>query len=532
MPAPADQGRGGDRRWWVLAGACCGLTVLMLDSTVVNVALPVLRRDLDATTVELGWIPNAYLLVLAALVVTMGRLGDILGRRRVFLVGLTTFGLGSILGGAAQSPEMVIAARAVMGVGAACTLPLSLTLVNDAFPPEQRGRAMGLWAAVSSLALALGPILGGILAEADWRLIFWMNLPIVIAGFLVTRSAAAETRDETSTQRIDFPGVLLLSAGLGALTIGFAQAEDWGWGAPDTLGLITFGLLTLVAFWIVEHRVDEPIVDFALFRNKPYFGASAAAFALVGAYWVVVFFFPQFLQDVLDYSPAEAGLLILPVTLPMVLISVVADRFVKALGPRIVMGSGMLAGLAGLILMGTVDGGSDYLSVFPGFLLFGIALGFVYAPMQTAAMAAMPQAKAGIASGVLAMNRVLSGALSLAITGSLFHTVLRERIETEVAGGGIGAGAAGELEGLANGTPSATAELSRLSVASADAIVSGVEDAFTYALSTMLWFPIAVTAIGAVLTWAYVRAPGDGSDGPAPEVEVPPHHRHRGRFHL
>jgi len=354
----------------------------------------------------------------------------------------------------------------------------------------------------------------------------------VIAGFLITRWAAAETRDETSTQRIDLPGVILLSAGLGSLTVGFAQAEDWGWGSPDTLGLIGAGLLILVGFWFVEHRVSEPIVDFALFRNKPYFGASAAAFALVGSYWVVIFFMPQYLQDILDYSPAEAGLLILPVTLPMVVISLVADRFVKALGPRIVMGGGMLAGVAGLFMMGTVDGGSDYLSLFPGFLLFGLALGFVYAPMQTAAMAAMPGAKAGIASGVLAMNRVLSGALSLAITGSLFHTVLRERIENEVGGGGIGPDAAGELEGLANGTPSATAELARLSGSTADAIITGVEDAFTYALSTMLWFPIALTALGAALTWIYVRAPGDGSDGPNEPVVVPPHHHHRGRFHL
>ncbi len=196
-----------------------------------------------------------------------------------------------------------------------------------------------------------------------------------------------------------------------------------------------------------------------------------------------------------------------------------------------VMGCGMLAGCAGLLWMGRIDGGSDYLSIFRGLLLFGLALGFVYAPMQTAAMAAMPAAKAGIASGVLAMNRVLSGALSLAITGSLFHTVLRSQIEAEVGGGGLEAGAARELEGLANGTPSATAELARLPAAGAGAIVTGVEDAFTYALSTMLWFPIALTALGAALTWIYVRAPADSSDGPA-EPAIPPHHHHRGRFHL
>jgi EmrB/QacA subfamily drug resistance transporter len=526
-PEGAEREDGGsDRRWWVLAGACCGLTVLMLDSTVVNVALPVLRRDLDATTTEISWIPNAYLLVIAALVVTAGRLGDILGRRRVFLFGLATFGVGSVLGGAAQSPEMVIFARAVMGVGAACTLPLSLTLVTDSFAPAERGRAMGLWAAVSSLALALGPVLGGLLAEVDWRLIFWMNLPIVVAGFLITRWAAAETRDESAPPRIDVPGVVLLSVGLGALTIGFAQAEEWGWGSAATLGLIAAGALTLAVFWVVEHRVSNPIVEFALFRNKPYFGASAAAFALVGSYWVVVFFQPQYLQDILGYSPAASGLLILPVTLPMVVISLVSDRLVQAFGPRLVMGGGMLLGLAGLLLMAQVDADSDYISVFPGYLLFGLALGCVYAPMQTAAMAAMPQAKAGIASGVLAMNRVLSGALSLAITTSLFHSLLHDQIRSQVAGG-LSDAAAGELEGLANATPSALAELARQPSERAGALLAGVDDAFTYALSNMLWFPIGLTALGALLTWLYVRAPGAGEG-----ATVPDHHRHRGRFHL
>ncbi len=516
-----------DRRWWVLAGACCGLMVLMLDSTVVNVALPVLRRDLDASTTELQWIPNAYLLVIASLVVTAGRLGDIVGRRRIFLFGLATFGIGSVFGGLAQGPEMVIAARAVMGVGAACTLPLSLTLVNDAFPPEQRGRAMGIWAAVSSLALALGPIVGGVLAELDWRLIFWMNPPIVVAGYLLTVTSAAETRDESAAS-IDVPGVLLLSAGLGAVTIGFAQAESWGWGSIATLGTIGAGLALLVGFWAVEHRVAHPIVEFELFRNKPYVGASAAAFALVGSYWVVAFFEPQYLQDILDYSPVAAGLLILPITFPMVVISLFADRLVSARGPRAVMGGGMLIGALGLLLMTRVDASSDYGSLFAGYLLFGFALGFVYAPMQTAAMAAMPQAKAGIASGVLAMNRVMSGAVSLAITASVFHTLLRERIQSDV-GHGLSEHAAGELEGLANGTPSAQAELARQPASLMHTIVSGVDEAVSFALSHTLLFPLGLTLVGAALTWAWVRGPAPSAD---PAAEPPPHHNHRGRFHL
>ena len=508
---------------------------LMLDSTVVNLALPVLREDLDASTTELQWIPNAYLLVIAAFVVTAGRLGDLFGRRRAFLAGLVLFGAGAVMGGLAEGPEAVIAARAVMGAGAAFLLPLSLTLVTDAFPGSDRGRAMGIWAAVSSLALAIGPIAGGTLAQLDWRLIFWINVPIVVVGYVLVRSAAEETRDEKAPPRIDVPGFLLLAIGLGTVTLGFAQAEDWGWASASTLGAIGFGLTALVAFWFVEHRVANPIVEFDLFRNKPYLGASAAAFALVGSYWVVMFFQPQYLQDILGYSPLAAGLLILPITLPMVLISPVANRFVERLGDRNVMGCGMLLGLIGLIVMTRIDGNTGYGVLFVGYSLFGLALGFVYAPMQTAAMAAMPQAKAGIAAGVLAMNRILSGALSLAITASIFHTLLRERIESEVqaVGARLTEGGAAELEGLANGTASAQAELASQPPALQDRISDAVADAFSYALSNTLLFPALLVVVGAVITWAYVRGPDEEREYPDLGGGVSSHlHWRRGRYHL
>lgn len=518
---------GTDRRWWVLAGACAGLTVLMLDSTVINLALPELQKDLDASTTELQWIPNAYLLTIAAFVVTGGRLGDLLGRRRVFLVGLALFGVGSIFGGVSSSAEMVIGARVVQGLGAALVLPLSLTMVTDAFVGSDRGRAMGIWAAVSSLALAAGPIAGGTLAQLDWRLIFWINLPIVLFGLIVTRWAAPLIRDETSAPGIDYPGVALLSVGLGALTLGLAQAEQWGWGSPATLGVAGGGILLLAAFWAFERRAANPTVDFALFRNLPYFGASAAAFALVGSYWVVMFFQPQYLQNILGYSPVAAGFLILPVTAPMIVVSLVADRIVGRFGVRAVMGSGMVLGVLGLFAMGRIDAGTTYGTLFVGYLLFGLALGFVYAPMQTAAMAAMPQAKAGIASGVLAMNRVLSGALSLAITASLYHTFLREEIQSLLTSPRLSEDEAGELEGLSAGTPSAESELASQPASTVSAITDAVDQASSYAISNMLWFPIGLTAIGAALTWKFVRS--TGATAPA---SPPDQHRHRGRFHL
>jgi EmrB/QacA subfamily drug resistance transporter len=518
-----------DRRWWVLAGSCAGLTVLMLDSTVINLALPELQRALDASAAELQWMPNAYLLAIAATVVTAGRLGDIYGRRRVYLVGMVLFGLGSVLGGLAQDPTAVIGARVVQGLGAASLLPLSLTLVTEAFPPSQRARAMGIWASVSGVALALGPIIGGVLAGIDWRLIFWINLPVVVFGFLITRWAASETRDETAPQRVDLPGMALLTIGLVAFVLGLVQGEGWGWDSTRTLGSIGGGVLALAAFVAVELRVENPTVDLSLFRNGPYFGASAAAFALVGSYWVVMFFEPQYLQNILGYSAAEAGLLILPITAPIVLLSPVVHRMIAAHGARTVMTSGMALGFAGLLVMSRIDAETGYGILFAGFLLFGIGTALVYAPMQTAAMEAMPDSKAGIASGVLAMNRIMSGAVALAISGAIFHALLREKIQALVDAPPLSERDAGELEGLAAGTETAQARLAEEAPARAAAITEAVDEAVAFALSNALLLPAALAAIGGVLCWAFVRG---GDERSVAEPKAHHHHWPRGRFHI
>ncbi len=423
-------------------------------------------------------------------------------------------------------------------------LPLSLTLVTDAFPPADRGRAMGIWAAVSSVALTLGPVIGGVLAGIDWRLIFWANIPLAIGGCALTSWAASNVRDPEASPRVDVRGVLLLGAGLASLTLGLVEAEGWGWTSAATLGLIAGGLALLGGFYLAERSTDDPIVDFTLFRNKPYLGTSAAAFGLVGAFWVVMFFEPQYLQDVLGYSAAEAGLLILPITLPMVVLSPVIDRLVQAVGPPLVISVGMMLGVAGLVVMGRIDAGTDYGSLLVGFLLFGLALGFVYSPMQAAAMAAMAQAKAGVAAGVLAMNRVMAGALGLALTGSIFNALLRERIQAEVgAAGPLSERDAGELEGLAAGIPSAQAQLADQPDGVAAAVTRGVEEAFSFALSNTLWIPAGIAAVGSALAWALIRDPeevaegrGGGEDvhtsGPDGPAEPPDRHRHRGRFHF
>ena len=474
------------RKWWTLGGACAGLFILMLDSTVVALALPAIRHDVDASAEGLQWVMNGYLLTIAVLVVTAGRLGDMFGRKRVFLLGMVLFAIGSVVSGAAQSQEMLILGRVLQGAGAAPMLSLSLALVCNAFPSEEQPRALGIWAAVSAVALAIGPLAGGLLIEVDWRAIFWMNLPVAAIGIAITVLAAPESTDPDAGTRIDWAGLAALTVGLGGVVLALIQSRAWGAAATVVLALV--GVAALLAFRAIEGRVRDPIVDFALFRNGPYFGASAAAFALVGAYWAVMFFQPQYLQDARGHSPILSGLMILPVTAPMVFVSPFSGRLIGRFGARRLMTVGMLCGLAGLLVLTTIGADTPYGQLLAGYLLFGIALGLVYAPMSTAAMAAMPREKVGIASGVLAMDRVAAGAVALAATGAVFHAI---------EGGG---------KSLATAVAGST------------------------------WVAVVLLAVGAGLTWAFVRDPE--APGPDPAVAGDPpkgdlrHHRHHRRFHL
>jgi MFS family permease len=292
--------------------------------------------------------------------------------------------------------------------------------------------------------------------------------------------SAPESRDETAEKRVDVPGVVTVTLGLTAVVLALVQGKQWGWDSASTLGVLASGLGLLACFWFVEHRVHQPIMDFHLFRSGPYFGATAAAFALVGSFWALMFYLPQYVELVLDYSTVGSGVLVLPVTAPMVAISPFAGALTARVGARRLMTLGMACATAGMLVVTRVDGDTGYAVMLPGLLLFGVALGLVFATMSAAAMAALPPEKAGIASGVLAMNRTLAGALLLAAGGAIFqHLELEHRRD----GGSFGAAFADGLAGAA-------------------------------------WLLVAVLALGTLLTWLYVRS--------APEAGEP-HHR---RFHL
>jgi EmrB/QacA subfamily drug resistance transporter len=469
------------RRWWILAGASTGVFILMLDSTTLPLALPSIRGELGASSSGLQWVQNSYLLTMAALVVTLGRVGDMVGRKRTFQLGMLAFGAGSVICATAGSVAQLIGGRVVQGAGGAALLALSLAIVNLAFPPEERPRAVGIWAAVSAIALAVGPLVGGAAVElVSWRLIFWLAVPIAALALAMMAVAAPESRDETAGQRIDVPGFVTITLGLTAVVLALVQGKQWGWDSAATLGVLTGGLALLAAFWRVEHRVREPIVDFRLFRSGPYFGASAAAFALVGSLWTLLFFLPQYIELVLDHSTLVSGLLVLPMTAPMVAISPFAGRLGARVGARLLMTAGMTCATLGVLVVTRVDGDSGYALLLPGLLLFGVAMGLVFATMSAAAMAALPSEKAGVASGALAMIRTLAGALLLATGGAIFQHI---ELERRIDGGSFDAAFADGLAGVA-------------------------------------WLLSAVLAVGTLLTWLYVRS--------APAAREPQHRR----FHL
>jgi EmrB/QacA subfamily drug resistance transporter len=469
------------RRWWTLAGASTGLFMLMLDSTAIALALPSIRLDLGASISGIQWAQNIYLLALAALVTTLGRIGDLVGRRLVFAAGLTVFSVGSIICAVADSIALLVAGRAIQGVGAAAMLALSLAIATLAFSAEQRGRAIGIWAAVSSIALAVGPLVGGVVVEiASWRWLFFLNIPLAAISLAVIAAAMPESRDETAARRIDLAGVLTLGVGLTLLVLALVQAKAWGWTSLDTLAVLGAGVALLALFVAVEKRAAEPIIDFGLFRSPPYLGASAAAFALVGSYWTVMFLLPQYLDLALRFSTARAGVLMLPVTVPMAVISPIVARLVVRVSARLVMTAGMASATLGMLFLTRLDGSSNYYDLAPALILFGLALGFVYAPMSAAAMAALPPEKAGVASGVLAMIRCVAGAVLLAGAGAVF-----QHVQVEERGSG-----------------------------------QSFEGAFAAGIADTAWLLAAVLLAGTVLTWLLVRSAHEARE---------PHHR---RFHL
>jgi EmrB/QacA subfamily drug resistance transporter len=304
-----------NRKWWTLGAMCFALFMIMLDNTVVNVALPSIQRDLHASISGLEWTINGYTLSFAVLLATGGRLGDIFGRRRMFLFGVVIFALSSATAGLALSSTDLVISRVVQGVGAALMMPATLSIITDAFPASERGKAMGMWAGVSALALAVGPVVGGFLTEhVSWRAIFYLNIPVAIGAIVASLFAVRESRDTTVGREVDFAGVAVLTGALTALILALVEGNEWGWGSIGIVALLIGAVVGFAAFVAIELRVKTPMVEFHFFSDRNFLGAVVVALIVSFSMLGVFFFLAIYMQDILHYSPLEAGVRFLPST--------------------------------------------------------------------------------------------------------------------------------------------------------------------------------------------------------------------------
>jgi EmrB/QacA subfamily drug resistance transporter len=411
-----------NRKWWTLGAMCFALFMIMLDNTVVNVALPSIQRDLDASISGLEWTINGYTLSFAVLLATGGRLGDIFGRRRMFLFGVVIFALTSATAGLAANSTDLVLSRVVQGVGAALMMPATLSIITDAFPASERGKAMGMWAGVSALALAVGPVVGGFLTEhVSWRAIFYLNIPVAIGAVTASLFAVRESRDTTVGREVDFAGVAALTAGLAALILALVEGNEWGWGSAEIIALLIGSVIALSAFVAIELRVKAPMVEFRFFADRNFLGAVVVALIVSFSMLGVFFFLALYMQDILRYSPLEAGVRFLPSTLMIVGIAPVAGRLADRFGPRWLIAAGLSVVAASLYSFSGIAVDSSYLDLLPGFMLLGVGIALTMSPMTSAAMNAVAVEKAGIASGVLSMFRMVGGSLGVAVTGAIFQ---------------------------------------------------------------------------------------------------------------
>jgi EmrB/QacA subfamily drug resistance transporter len=505
-------------RWWTLGAMCFALFMIMLDNTVVNVSLPSIQRDLHASLSALEWTVNAYTLTFAVLLVTGGRLGDIFGRRRMFLFGVVVFGLSSAAIGLAPNDTLLVAFRAVQGIGAAFMMPATLSIITQAFPPHQRGTAIGTWAGVSALALAIGPVVGGFLTQdVSWRAIFFINPPIAVGAVAVALFAARESRDETVGRSVDLPGIAAITVGLTALVLALVEGNSWHWGSIRIVALFTVAVAGIAAFLILEPRVKAPMLDFSFFRSRTSLGANLVAFIVSFAMFAQFFFLTLYMQNILHYSPLQAGLRFLPSTVVIIIMGPLAGRLTDRVGSRPLMTLGLLLVSTALLLQSGITVHSGYGQLWPGFVLMGMGMGLVMSPMSTAAMNAVDRTKAGAASGVLSMSRMVGSTFGVATMGALVATIGRAKIDSALPH--LSAAARSHIAGaLASGGGSAGAHAH-------GPLVAAVRGAFVSALGTGLQVGAAAILCGAVVAWVLIqRAPArselvaDAEPAIAPEL--------------
>ena len=428
------------RKWLPLVAICAGTFMLLVDVTIVTVALPAMASDLGASLPDLQWVLSLYALVLASLVMTAGSLADRIGRRAMFLGGVVVFAIATLICGLAGNVGVLIAARGVQGLAAAAMFATTLALIMTNYEGKDRGVAFGVWAAVNGAAAAAGPLLGGLLTNSlGWRWIFFVNLPICLLTIALTVAVVRESRDATP-RRIDLPGMVTFTVAAACLVGALIRGS---WTSATTVALFAVAAVALVVFVLVENRRRDPMLDLSLLRNASFPTVLFAAAMLPAAAWANWAYLALWLQSVLGMSAIEAGAVFLPASLTTFVVSLLVGRVIAKTSPRLLIGTGMLLIAAGVFAQTAVDAGSRWTAVVPGLVLIGVGAGLVLGPLSAAAMAAVPGPRAGMAGGAVNAFRQFGYAFGVAVLGAVFHAGLRgtagESPAGQVSGGDAGA---------------------------------------------------------------------------------------------
>ncbi|HKA94058.1 MAG TPA: MFS transporter [Acidimicrobiia bacterium] len=502
--------------WGALVTSCLALFLIAVNTTAINTAVSAIADDLTLTSTTLAWALNAYLLAVAAFVVLGGQLGDVLGRKRIFVIGIVLYMVAAIVVASSGTAFQLIGGRALQGMGAAILMPATIAILHDAFPKEKQGLVLGIWGAVGGVAFAVGPLIGGIFTDAiNWRWVWWSNVPVAILVLVLARSMLGGLPGAKKGVRFDVAGIVLLALGLLTAILGLQQGARWGWGSASILGLFAVAAVSLTAFVFVELRVKQPLVHLRLLRNRIFTAGNLAtfvnSFALIG----LLYFFNLYAQSsvLLDYSALLAGIALLPFGIGIFAASLVSGRLADRIGARLPVAVGIVLQAIGCFLLWFSDVSTTYSGLWLPTLIAGAGVGMTFSTPSASGLSAVPPEECGEGSGVINIFRYLGAALVIAVGSLVYTSVGIAEMNRQLDAAGVARVEEGQLDQALTGSPSAiTEQANQLHGQQRQAFIAGAQQGTVDGFDASMLF-IAVTSVGGLVLWLVLMKPSRRGGG-------------------